>query len=192
MVIYLTLYGNGEIDVIMKTWRKVDKDNRPCKRGQCPGHMSSWHLSSMINVWTKYWEPWLNGNRETDLFMKTWCKFSKAGWPWKCHFTKTYYLDSEQTSLYSYSYMLHAAYLAKMQQITIIKSLVWPNMGWTPQFITQGQYANHYHRCSQKINLLKFHLPVYRKYIILFCVVLFVFFFYVLHAMLPVSLNCLF
>jgi hypothetical protein len=28
-------------------------------------------VSTMINVWTKYGKPLLNGNRETDLIMKT-------------------------------------------------------------------------------------------------------------------------
>jgi hypothetical protein len=143
-----------ETDVIMKTWRKVNKDNRPRKRGQRLRHMPSWHLSSMINVWTKYWEPWLFGNRETDLFMKTWHKFSKAGWPWKCRSTIILILSKQ----------VFARYLTKTQQITIIKSLVGPGVDITI-YHTQGQHDNHYHRCSHKINVLKFHLPVYRKYI---------------------------
>jgi hypothetical protein len=30
-------------------------------------HMPGWHVSSMINVWTKYTEPRLYGNEEADL-----------------------------------------------------------------------------------------------------------------------------
>jgi hypothetical protein len=38
-------------------------------------HMHAYaHIPSMINVWIKYDEPRLYGNRETDLIMKTWHK----------------------------------------------------------------------------------------------------------------------
>ena len=42
--------------------------------------MPVWHIPSIINVRTKYGEPRLYGNGETDPITKTWSKVSR---PWK-------------------------------------------------------------------------------------------------------------
>jgi hypothetical protein len=40
-------------------------------------------LPSIINVWTKYGKPRLNGIRKTDLITQNWSKFNKVSRPWK-------------------------------------------------------------------------------------------------------------
>jgi hypothetical protein len=41
------------------------------------------HVPSTISVWTKYGEPIMYGNRETDLITRIWHKFNEVSRPWK-------------------------------------------------------------------------------------------------------------
>ena len=43
--------------------------------------MPSWHVSTMINVWTKHGEPRLYGNEETVNNYKNWTTVIKP-WQW--------------------------------------------------------------------------------------------------------------
>jgi hypothetical protein len=68
----------GETYQIVKTWHSdihltmpVDHKNEVMAMWK----VSGWHISYTVNVWTKYDEPRLYSNRETDL-MKTWLKFN--------------------------------------------------------------------------------------------------------------------
>ena len=49
------------------TTKSVDCENKVKVRW----YMSGWHVHTMINMWTKYGDPMLYGNRETDLITKT-------------------------------------------------------------------------------------------------------------------------
>jgi len=61
------LYGKGETALIKKTWhnlvKSVDHINEVKVRWRMPG----WHVSSIINVWTKYGELRFYDNGKTDL-----------------------------------------------------------------------------------------------------------------------------
>lgn len=46
-------------------------------------YISGWHISSIINVWTKYGEPWVNGNEETDRITKTLRELNEVSIPWE-------------------------------------------------------------------------------------------------------------
>jgi hypothetical protein len=77
-----SLYGSGESDLIMKTWCKCNKVNRPWKWGQ--GQVThAWLTCTHYDVWTKHGECRLYGNGETDLITKTWHEFNKVSRPWK-------------------------------------------------------------------------------------------------------------
>jgi hypothetical protein len=73
-----SLYGNGETDLITKTYfqQSIDYENKNEVKVRLCQPMPYWLVPSMINVWTKYGKPSLYGNGETDLITKTWHKFA--------------------------------------------------------------------------------------------------------------------
>jgi hypothetical protein len=67
-----SLYGDGETDLIMKTWCNLTKSVENENEVKVNWHMHGWHVSTKINVWTKHGKPKFFGNEENDLITKTW------------------------------------------------------------------------------------------------------------------------
>ena len=69
------LYGNGDTDLIMKAEVNVTV-GKSGKLGK--DHVTHVSQTSTRQVWTKYYEPRLHSNGETDQITKPGCKFQSV------------------------------------------------------------------------------------------------------------------
>ena len=73
----------GETDLKFWTWKLLTKSVDFENEVKVRWHMSSWHIPTIIKVWTKYGQSRLHGNMETDPILKTWHKMNQVIRPWK-------------------------------------------------------------------------------------------------------------